>query len=74
MKRVSSAEDDGFADAGNRRIRGVLQRRNHAGKQIRTCNPLILMIKKSLLPNYRHINASMIKNQPSLLTRPPKFT
>ena len=52
MMRLPSAEDNGFADAGNRRIRGVLQRRNHTGKQIRTCNPLIVMIKKSLQPNY----------------------
>ena len=48
MKRVPSAEDNGFADAGNRRIQGVLQRRNHTGKQIRICDPLIGMIKKSL--------------------------
>ena len=52
MKRVPSAEDNGFTDAGSRRIRGVLQRRNHTSKQIRTYNPLIVMIKKSLQPNY----------------------
>ncbi len=46
IRRLPSAEDNGFTDAGNRRIRGVLQRRNHTSKQIRTCNPLIVMIKK----------------------------
>ena len=48
--------------------------RNHTGKQIRTCNPLILMIKKSLQPNYRHIKASIIKNKPPTQAQLSKFT
>lgn len=58
----------------NNRIQGVLQRRNHTSKQIRTCNPLIVMIKKSLQPNYRHIKASIIKNKPPTQAQLSKFT